>query len=73
MKIGNNHGKTSAQVALRYLLQLGIPTIPKSHHSSRIQFYFDIFDFQLNVSEMNQIHSLKSSNSLFNWYGTRWI
>ncbi|KAG6465691.1 hypothetical protein O3G_MSEX015322 [Manduca sexta] len=51
-EVADKHGKTRAQVALRYLIQRDIPVIPKSFTKSRIQQNLDIFDFQLNDSEM---------------------
>ena len=73
VEIGQNHGKTSAQIALRYLYQLDIPVIPKSHQLSRIQSNRDILDFRLSDEEMISIDSLNESEALFDWYGSRWI
>lgn len=46
------HGKTPAQVALRYLTQQGISVIPKSVHPERIRENLDIEDFTLTPGEM---------------------
>lgn len=64
-EIGEKHGKTTAQVALRFLLQSGVVLIPKSVHKNRIQENFDIFDFTLNEEEMKQLEALDGGKSLF--------
>lgn len=64
-KIGQAHGKTLAQVALRYLLQRGVVIIPKSTHKERMQENFNIFDFTLSESEMEQIAQLDLGHSQF--------
>ncbi len=57
-RIGEEHGKTASQVALRWLTQRGIVAIPKSTHVERMKQNLDIFDFRLTDAEMNQIASL---------------
>jgi len=52
------HGKTPAQVAVRWLLQLDVVTIPKSVHAGRIAENADVFDFALTGAEMATIASL---------------
>ena len=56
--IGNKYGKTASQVGLRFLTQLGIPAIPKSTNISRMKENIDIFDFQLDESDMNILKEL---------------
>jgi len=58
LQIARNHGKTPAQVTLRWLLQRGIGAIPKSVHSSRIVENAAIFDFELAEAECALIGSL---------------
>jgi aldehyde reductase len=58
IEIGENHGKTPAQVALRWGLQKGMTIIPKSVNRFRIEENFDIFDFYLSNFEMIQIENL---------------
>lgn len=65
VNIGKNYGKSSAQVALRFLVQEGMVVIPKSIHRERMQQNFDIFDFNLNENEMNKIRALDQEESLF--------
>lgn len=50
--IGEAHGKTGAQVALRFLLQKDVVVIPKSVHRDRMEQNFDVFDFALTTDEM---------------------
>lgn len=57
-KIAKNHGKSPAQIALRFNVQRGIVIIPKSTHKERIIENFNIFDFVLSKEEMNQIKEI---------------
>lgn len=52
------HGKTSAQVILRWHLQAGNIAIPGSSNEAHIQENFEIFDFELSDAEMEQLASL---------------
>lgn len=56
--IADKHGKTPAQVVLRWDLQHGVVTIPKSVREHRIKENGDIFDFELTNEEMEQIDSI---------------
>lgn len=67
-QIGAEHGKSAAQVALRYLVQNGIAVIPKSVHKERMAQNLDIFDFSLTPDDMDAIGQLNQSRSLFGWY-----
>lgn len=63
--IGAIHGKSVAQVALRWLIQRGVIIIPKSTHIERMRQNLDIFDFELTDDEMQQIAKLDTGKSLF--------
>ncbi len=52
------HGKTPAQIVLRWHLQHGISAIPKSVKPARIAENFDVFDFELTTAEMAAIDAL---------------
>lgn len=64
-EIGQAHGKTVAQVALRFLLQRGMILIPKSTHKERMEENFDIFNFDLSDEEMARIATLDTKQSAF--------
>lgn len=57
-QIAAAHGKSSAQVILRWHLQNGVAIIPKSTHVARIQENAAIYDFELSPAEMAQIDGL---------------
>ena len=64
-KIAAEHDKSSAQVALRWLIQQGdICAIPKSVRRERLEENFDIFDFKLSDEEMNDINLLRGNKRL---------
>lgn len=64
-QIGKTHGKSVAQVALRFLLQRNVIIIPKSTHKERMAENFNIFDFELSADEMARIETLDTKQSLF--------
>ena len=61
--IGRPHGKTAAQVALRWLVQRGIVAIPKSTHTDRMAQNLDLFDFALTDAEMEKIAALNAHDA----------
>lgn len=63
--IGLAHGKSVAQVVLRWLLQRGVITIPKSVRKERMVENFDVFDFDLSSEEIDAIAKLDTGKSLF--------
>jgi 2,5-diketo-D-gluconate reductase B len=59
-EIGEEHGKSPAQVALRWLLQQAATvTIPRSSNAARIEQNFEVFDFELSDDELARIDSLE--------------
>ena len=63
--IGKAHGKSVAQVALRYLTQRDVIIIPISTHRERMEQNFSIYDFELTDTEMEQIKALDLGKSAF--------
>jgi diketogulonate reductase-like aldo/keto reductase len=63
--IAAQHNKSIAQVILRWLVQRGIVTIPKTVSRERMVENFNIFDFQLSEAEMAQIQTLDTQTSSF--------
>ena len=64
-EIGDQYGKSVAQVALRFLLQSDVVVIPKSTHENRMQENFNVFDFTLSNEDMEKIQALDTGKSLF--------
>ena len=65
VEIGKKYGKSSAQVALRFLLQSDVILIPKSTHKNRMEENLNIFDFALNDDDMKAIQGLDEESSAF--------
>ena len=64
-EIGEKYGKSTAQVALRFLLQSDVVVIPKSVHKNRMEENFNVFDFTLTDDEMAKVEKLDEGKSLF--------
>jgi 2,5-diketo-D-gluconate reductase B len=58
--IGKRHGKSAAQVSLRFLVQQGLGVVPRTSKVERLKENFAIFDFELSDSEMKEIAALSS-------------
>lgn len=65
MAIGQAHGKSAAQVMLRWHLQRGVVVIPKSTHLTRMEENLQVFDFTLSDEEMDLIAALDKKQSSF--------
>ncbi|NLU82484.1 aldo/keto reductase [Rhodococcus sp. HNM0569] len=63
-KVAEAHGKSPAQVVVRWHLQIGNIVIPKSVTPERIAANFDVFDFELAPGEINAIDALTSPGRL---------
>jgi 2,5-diketo-D-gluconate reductase A len=65
VSIAEKHGKTVAQIILRWLTQRNIIVIPKSVRKDRMAENFDIFNFELTQEDMDAIKQLDTGTSLF--------
>ncbi len=63
--IADAHGKSVAQVVLRWLVQRGIAVVAKSVRADRMAQNLDIFDFTVTDDEMVRIAALETGDSLF--------
>lgn len=65
VNIAQKYGKSVGQVVLRWLLQRNIVSLAKSVRKERLQENIDIFDFELSITEMNQITAMDTATSAF--------
>lgn len=63
--IGERHGKSIAQVVLRWLIQRGVVAIPKSVRKDRMAENFAVFDFELSAEDVAAIATLDQGASSF--------
>ena len=63
--IAEEHGKSVAQVVLRWLIQRGVVVIPKSARRERLEENINVFDFTLSDAQMADISTLDTGSSLF--------
>jgi len=64
VELSEKYKKTPVQIVLRWDLQKGIVTIPKSVHKDRIQSNADIFDFEITTQDIQRIDSLDKNKRL---------
>lgn len=63
--IAQQHGRSVAQIVLRWLLQRGVVAIPKSVRPERMLENFTINDFELSAADMARIARLDTASSVF--------
>ncbi|WP_434994773.1 aldo/keto reductase [Arthrobacter sp. Ld5] len=61
--IAEAHGRTPAQVVLRWHVQQGMVAIPKSAHPERLAQNLDVFDFELSGAELAAVYTLDSGRA----------
>lgn len=62
-EIGKTHGKTAAQIALRWLIQQpGVTAVPRALEFSEIEEDIDLFGFELSAEEMERVGELRARN-----------
>jgi diketogulonate reductase-like aldo/keto reductase len=66
-RIGKAHGKSAAQVSLRYLVQQNIAVIPRTSKLERLSENMAIFDFELSAEEMAEIAALGGEGRIVDW------
>ncbi|XP_038213375.1 aldo-keto reductase AKR2E4-like [Zerene cesonia] len=66
VKMAQKYGKTTSQIALRYLIDRGVIPIPKSTNQQRIAQNIDIFDFSLTKDEVNTINKFNKNVRVIN-------
>lgn len=72
-RIGKLHGKSAAQVSLRWLVQQNIVVIPRTSKPERLTENIDIFDFELTSAEMKEIGALARGGRIVDWaYSPKW-
>lgn len=63
-KLASKYGKSPAQIVLRWDLQKGVVTIPKSGNPERIAANAQIFDFELEKADMDKLNALNINNPI---------
>ncbi|RFS14121.1 aldo/keto reductase [Emticicia sp. C21] len=61
LRVAEKYQKTSAQIILRWALQSGVSTIPKSSNLERLKENFDVFDFEISEQDMAYINSFNEN------------
>ena len=61
-RIGTAHGKSAAQVSLRYLVQMGVCAIPRTATPDHLKANLAVFDFKLSDAEMAELKKLNATN-----------
>jgi diketogulonate reductase-like aldo/keto reductase len=72
VRIGRHHGRTPAQVLLRWCIERGIPVIPKSTHRERIVENAAVFDFALTADDMEQLDALDRTGGTHRALERKW-
>lgn len=65
LAIAERHGKTPAQVVLRWLIERGIVVLAKSCHEERMRQNLELFDFSLDEDDVLQIEALDTGRGAF--------
>jgi methylglyoxal/glyoxal reductase len=61
IEIADKYGKSTAQIIIRWALQIGVSTIPKSANPVRIKENFDVFNFEISTEDILKMNSLNEN------------
>lgn len=62
--IADRNNKTSAQIVLRYLVELGVVPIPKTANETRLRENVDIFDFSLSADDLHILDGMHNGTRI---------
>jgi len=65
-ELANKYNKSNAQIILKWHIQMGFIVIPGSKNVDHIRDNFDLFDFELNIEDLNRITSLNKNVRYYN-------
>jgi len=68
-QVGSAHGKSAAQVCLRWLVQQNVSAIPRTSRLERLSENMEIFDFELSAAEMADISAMARSDGRLTDFG----
>ena len=68
VSVAKKHGKTPAQVALRFLIEQDIVVIPKTTRIERMRENIAVFDFALDESDKKALKALDRNEEFFHWF-----
>ena len=71
VSVAKKHGKTPAQVALRFLIEQDIIVIPKTTKIKRMRENIALFDFVLDDSDKNALYALDKGKDMYRWFDSR--
>ena len=72
-RIAKAHGKSPAQISLRWLVQQGIVVIPRTSKVERLKENIAVFDFELTAAEMKELAGLARGGRIVDWaYSPKW-
>jgi 2,5-diketo-D-gluconate reductase A len=71
-QVAQRHGRTPAQVLLRWCIERGVPVIPKSTHRERIEENAQIFDFELSDEDMAELDALDTTGGTDRARESKW-
>jgi diketogulonate reductase-like aldo/keto reductase len=71
-EVAERHGRTPAQVLLRWAVQRGVPVIPKSTHRERVEENAQLFDWELSDEDMSALDSLDETGGTDRAQENKW-